>query len=103
MTFCWTATVRPLRLLSGWVVSWALVRRMSPYPSTKSSSPHAIRAAEPAALGPVQLAALAVLGPPERPALLSAGAVQELAALPAAAVQEPVLAGPAVRAAAQVW
>jgi hypothetical protein len=113
--------VRLLQLWSGWAASWASVRRTLLWPSTKSNSPHAIRAAL-AGPGPVvALVALVepvVLGPPERLTLLAA-VVQELAALPVAAVQGPVLAlalglvmaepaervvaGPARLAAAQVW
>src|SRR3954469_10689623 len=115
MTFCWTAMVRLLRLLSGWVVSSALARRMSRCPSTKSSSLHAIRAAVLAAMqGRVELV---LLERPGRPELAGVGP-REPAALRGARIPEPVLAlaleaetveplervapGPAVRAAAQV-
>src|SRR4051812_49982262 len=66
MTFCWTAMVRLLRLWSVWVASSALARRMSRCPSTKSSSPHAIRAAVLAAVqGRVELVLLERPGRPE--------------------------------------
>src|SRR3954454_6629384 len=92
MTFCWTAMVRLLRLLSGWVASSALARRMSRCPSTKSSSPHAIRAAVLAAVqGRVELVLLERPGGPGRRELAGLGP-REPAALRGARIPEPVLA-----------
>src|SRR3954447_7577902 len=92
MTFCWTAMVRLLRLWSVWVASSALARRMSRCPSTKSSSPHAIRAAVLAAMqGRVELVLLERPGRPGRPELARLGP-REPAALRGARIPEPVLA-----------
>src|SRR3954452_21993353 len=95
MTFCWTAMVRLLRLWSVWVASSALARRMSRCPSTKSSSPHAIRATVLAAVqGRVELVLLERPGRPGRtgrPELAGLGP-REPAALRGARIPEPVLA-----------